>query len=161
MNDAMPRSIAPTAMRPRLHARAPYAPWRAPLGRRSGVIELAGDGREDEAGRLRGLAAELLALVLLERDHEVGEHQGQRGGAREVAGRDGGLEGPDGLPRVVDDVALLRDALAKRLARCVGFRAGAGHRWLAGDRLASDRPSALDRSLSVLRSLGGLPGARG
>jgi hypothetical protein len=33
-----------------------------------GAIELAGDGAEDEAGGLGALAAELLAVVLLERD---------------------------------------------------------------------------------------------
>src|SRR5512141_1870191 len=41
---------------------------------RSGVGELPVDRPEDEAGRLGGLAAEALALVLLEGEHQVRQH---------------------------------------------------------------------------------------
>ena len=41
----------------------------------SGVVELAVDGPQDEPRGLGGLAAELLAVVLLERDREVGQHR--------------------------------------------------------------------------------------
>jgi hypothetical protein len=59
---------------PPLHRPGGVAPrcgtaLRSGTARSSGVVELAGDGPEDESRRLGGLAAELLALLLLEGLH--------------------------------------------------------------------------------------------
>src|SRR5262245_20662809 len=77
-------------------------------GRRlaSGVVQLAVDRPEDESGRLGALPTEFLALVLLERDHEIGEVLVESGGPDEVARGKCRIEPYDGLPGVVDSVAL-------------------------------------------------------
>ena len=79
--------------------------------RRSGVVELAGDRAQDEAGRLGALAAELLALVLLERPHQVAEASGRASAS--ARGRPPRTPPPAGdrRPGVVHRVALGRDPL--------------------------------------------------
>src|SRR5260221_11534231 len=95
-------------------------------GGRSGVVELAVDGAEDEAGRLRAFAAQLLALVLLERRREVGEEQHQLGRPLELACVEGGREARDRGSGVVDDVAFRLDPLANLSPCRVRRGTGAG-----------------------------------
>src|SRR5262245_54324220 len=69
-------------MRP-LHAPpGPYEPGS------SGLVQLPIDRPEDEPGGLGALATELLALVLFERHHQVGEVLVHRGRPNEVARRE-------------------------------------------------------------------------
>src|SRR3954470_22848639 len=78
----------------------------------SGVVELAVDRAEDEPCRLGALAAELLALVLLEGLHQVAEVLVHRGRSDEVARGEGRVEPCDRGPRVVHAVAFGRYELA-------------------------------------------------
>src|SRR4029079_9413781 len=94
----------------------------------AGVGGVARDGAEDEPGRLGGLATELLALVLLERDGEVGEHRVEDGRALQRSLRERGIDPGDRGAGVVDDVALRLHQLSESRPGFVGARAGAGRR---------------------------------
>src|SRR5512142_1826362 len=61
---------------------------RRPPPAASGVGELPIDRAKDEARGLRGLAAETLALVLLEREHQVVQHLVEQRGAHQDIGRE-------------------------------------------------------------------------
>src|SRR6185503_15190861 len=72
----------------------------------SGLVELPRDRGEDEARCLGRLAAELLALVLLERNREVREHRLERGRASQRPTVERRLESRNRCPGVVDGVTL-------------------------------------------------------
>src|SRR5579862_8353169 len=74
-------------------------------GPASGVVELGVDRAQDEARGFGALAAELLALVLLERRAEIGQEEQQLRRPLEVAGVERGHEACDGGAGVVDGVA--------------------------------------------------------
>src|SRR5215218_9948586 len=111
----------------RVHARHPEASgWSRVKARKrpepawpsaSGVLELARDRSADEARGLSRLATELLSLVLLERNHEIGQHRVQHGSAIQRSLGERGLEARDALPDVVDDVALRLEPVPERRPR--------------------------------------------
>jgi len=92
----------------------------------SGVVELASDRPKDEPGGFRTLAAETLTLVLLERDHQIGEHLVEAVGPVERAGRNGGIQAGDRCSGVPDGMSRCFEPLSEGRAGGVGARPGRG-----------------------------------
>src|SRR5690242_14972448 len=115
----------------------------------SGLIELAIDRAEDEPGGLGTLPAEVLALVLLERQHQVGEVLVHRRRPQEVTGGERGVQSGDDAPRVVYHVALGADQLADVAPRRVRGGTRRAHRQrpiVRRSRSEAPAPTASGRS---------------
>ena len=113
---------------------------------RSGGIEFAVDGSQDEAGGLGALPAQLLPLILRERDPQIGQGLPDERSLSQRAVREGALETGHRPLRDVDGVALLREDRAELGPRCLGL----GPETAQG--LAPDAPDAPDAPMAPGRA---------